>query len=376
MFEKIISKNVVNTGRQPEADIMKAFVLLNLAIIHVYVECSTAEELFYGLRYFFDSIIGGPFAAPFFMFSMGLGLAYTKKDSAEDLFRRGRDMLFIGIAHNVCRYLIPSLIGYVITKDADFYLARLPYRFFSNDILQFATLAFFTMGLLKKFKLSIKWIWVISVIMMFIALPFNGLYFDNHAINIILGFFIGTENPPGEPVIYTDFPLFIWFFIYASGSLFGELLKRVKDKKKFYAIVTPPCLIIFWATIIHQFVYEYGMMMGPGDNVFYHMNPYEALVCNLNSIACLGLCFFLSRILPGKIQDIANHISRNINVIYFIQWVLVFWTVDLIIYVITGSTHLDQIPALIVGIILSILTVILSDVWVNLRRRISNEKKI
>ena len=69
---RIFSDKEVNTGRQQELDLARAFIIFCLAIIHVTIECTSDEGLTSGIPYLFDTIIGGPFSAPMYMFVMGI----------------------------------------------------------------------------------------------------------------------------------------------------------------------------------------------------------------------------------------------------------------------------------------------------------------
>ena len=111
----MFSKEPVNTGRQGEIDFAKAVFVIQLAVIHMFVECTTDEGLYYGLPYFFDSITGGPFGAPMTIFAMGIGMNYSRRSEPKLLLKRGFATWMIGWLHNICKVLIPSIIGYAAT---------------------------------------------------------------------------------------------------------------------------------------------------------------------------------------------------------------------------------------------------------------------
>ena len=68
---------------------------------------------------------------------------------------------------------------------------------------------------------------------------------------------------------------------------------------------------------------------------------------------------------------VISSISKNITIVYFIQWVLVWWTANVVIYIACGSKYLTSLQSLILGLSLSVLSVVLAEVWVRFR----NEKK-
>ena len=358
--------------RQPEVDITKAFVIFFLATIHCFVECSTDKQLWGGLPYFFDSILGGPWAAPMFIFSMGIGLAFTTRNKASDLLRRGIHIMMIGLILNVCRFLIPSLVGYGITHDADFYISKLPYLFFGNDLLQFASLAMLLMALLKYLKLTPWKIFLTALVINIVSMFFNGLYLDNMTLNVILGHFIGIDN--GAELVVSDFPVFIWFLMYAGGLVFGTYLKNwtVEQKVKFYKTVSFPCFIVTTVIYVIEYKKGFGMMGGPGANVFYHLTTPEVFLCIGTEFAMLGCCYLICKMLPEKMMKIIEQISRAVTSVYFIQWILVWWAANVVIYAVRGSKYLESWQTLILGLILSTVSVVLGvcyQRWLKSRKK-------
>lgn len=360
--------------RQPEVDFAKAVLIFFLATIHVYVECSTDLQLWHGLPYFFDSVLGGPWAAPMFIFSMGIGLAFTSRNKPFDIFRRGINIIFAGVMLNVCRFLIPSLVGFFITGDTDFYLTDLSYRFFGNDLLQFAGLAMLLMAFLKYLKLTPWKIFGVGLGLSVISMFLNNTWFDNIPLNIVLGHFIGIDD--GNETVVSDFPLLVWFILYAGGLVFGQYLKKMKpeDKKKFYKTVSIPCFVITTVVYIIEYRMGFGMMGGPGANVFYHLTTPEVFLCVGTEFAMLGLYYLISLHLPVSLSASIERISRNVTIVYFIQWVLVWWSANVVIYIIRGNKYLESWQSLILGLFLSLLSVVLADCWVWLRKKMKAKK--
>ena len=116
-FSKYFTKEPCNLGRQRELDIGKAVPILCLPFVHCIIECCTEEQLLHGVPYAFDMIIGGPMAAPMFMFCMGATIHYSLKNTAKDMAMRGLKLSLVGFLLNICRFLIPYLIGYAATGD-------------------------------------------------------------------------------------------------------------------------------------------------------------------------------------------------------------------------------------------------------------------
>ena len=122
IYNKIFADKEINCGRQRELDLARSVIIFCLALIHCTIECTSDEGLTSGIPYLFDTIIGGPFSAPMYMFVMGIGMLYTRKNSPMQHLYRGAKILVAGYALNICRFLIPYLIGYAITGEYDKYI--------------------------------------------------------------------------------------------------------------------------------------------------------------------------------------------------------------------------------------------------------------
>ena len=376
-FSDIISKEEVNKGRQYELDIAKAFLIFSLAIVHLFCECSDPETMYNGLPYFFDSVIGGPWGAPVFIFCMGVGLAYSRHDQPKQLIMRGLGLGLTGLILNTCRFLIPSLVGYAITGNKEMYITPLPYRFFEGDILQFACFAMILMGICKNFKMKPFAIWILGLILNILSCFISNTDYGNPVLNVCIGYITGAEDA-GKNVL-TNFPLIVWFFVYASGFLFAYVIKRIKNKKAFYGIILPICVIPVAIVFPYEYYNRIEMMGGPGDNVFYHAKTYDVILCLLAIMSMIAVSYFISLILPEKIMKVICGISKNITIVYFIQWILVWWTANVFIYIIrgahSGSQYMSSLPTLLLGILLSIISIVLAELVSRHRKKKENAKK-
>ena len=356
----LFSSEPCNTQRQHEVDLAKAIVASCLAAIHVFVKCSTDEILdSYGIPYFFDSILGGPMAAPMFMFCMGIGLIYAKDHSPRHVFFRGVWLFCMSFVLNTVRYVIPSAIGYCITGDFDFYFDSMVIQFFSNDIWQFAGLAHMVMALFLKLGMTPFGTLIAGMVMHGVGYIFNDIDTGSDVTNLILCHLIGVGC---EGRIESDFPLLLWFVIYAAGFVYGYYLQHLKDKDRFYKMVTVPLLLISVSVMIGEAFMGVGMMGGSGANVFYHMSLPEAFVCIVFVIANLGIYYRITKHMTVRAIAIVEDMSRSLMGIYFVQWCLVMWTIDLIIYPLRGDKYLDWPYELLIGVILGYLSVVVGNI--------------
>ncbi len=343
----------INSGRQTELDLARAVVIFFLAFIHITIECSTDEALCGGIPYLFDTVIGGSFSAPLYMFVMGVGMFYAKKPH----FIRGIRLLGLSYVLNICRYLIPSLIGYGITGETEKYIQPLIYKVLGNDILTFAGIAMMLIALLISIKTPRWLMMILAFSSSALGTLLNGVDVGNDFGNIFLGYLIGTEDAAGN--VLSDFPLLNWLIFPLVGYLFGSVLVKVKDKKRFYLMLSPVCAIYTISYYIYGIKNEVGMF-GEGQNCYYHMIFRDAFASLTLIFGLIGIYYFISLILPKWIMKLAGGISKNITMVYCIHWVIVFVFANLILYIGRGSQILTSGEILIYGTIISVISIVIA----------------
>ena len=360
MKQKIFSDNIVNSGRQQELDLAKAILTFFLPFVHCIIECTPEDGLTHGIPYIFDTVLGGPLGAPMYMFAMGIGMVYTRHHTSGDYVRRGIRIGIAGYALNICRFLIPFLIGYMITGDYDKYIDPLPYRVFGNDILQFACLTMLCVALFVKFRLSDRAMLLVCLGMSLLGTCLSGIDVSMPYGNIFLGYLIGTEDAAGK--VFSDFPLLNWLLIPVCGYVFGKRLLHVKDKKLFYGILSPIGILV---TIIYfsvGIINGFGMF-GEGQNCYYHLSTPDAIASLMAAVGILGIYHVLSSHLPNRILSLTGEISRNLNAVYCIHWVIVMVSIDVVIYIIQGTQELSVPMTMLLSTCISIISILTAHFW-------------
>lgn len=354
------SEEIVNSGRQPEVDLAKAVIIFCLALVHCTIECTPEESLASGIPYLFDSVIGGPVSAPMFMFAMGIGMVYTKHRTPQDYVRRGLKIGITGFALNLWRFLVPLFVGYKITGDYEKYIVPLPYRILGNDILQFACLVMLLMALFVWLRISKAEMLLICLGMSLLGTCVNGMDMGTPYCNIFLGYLIGTEDPAG--MVASDFPLLNWMIVPASGYIFGTYLLRVKNKKRFYKKVSAAGLLITGLYFPVGISNRWGMF-GEGQNCYYHLTTADAAVSLALTIGLLGIYYMLCEHLPDNVMICVGEVSRNINMIYCIHWVLVMFITNDILYILNGTQELSVSLTMLLGLSISIVSILTAHFW-------------
>lgn len=315
-------KDRVNTGRQPELDVAKVFAIFYMVIIHVYEEMSVVN---YWARP--DSIfrvvlefLGGPLAAPVFMFAMGVGMVYTKRRTPRAFAIRGLKLLLASYILNVVRMTIP------------FYLAKLCGDSWGGwtvidtigvvDILQFAGMAFLLTALLEKCKAGRRVVLAVALALQGIGLFFlNDFYYLSPVAKYTLGLFFHTNTN-------VAFPLTLWYVYPAFGLCFGEYLQTVSNKKLMYnriAIISAAGLLGMSAGIRHLGWSPLDIFALAGDA--YYIQHLPGTLWTLSVIGLqLFVCYRLSLIMSEPLVKGAESVSRKLNTIYLVQWVIIPYT--------------------------------------------------
>ena len=363
----------VNTGRQWELDMARAIPVLCLPIIHCIIECCTDEMLESGIPYLFDTVIGGPFSAPMYLFAMGVSVNYSRRKTPVKLALRGLDLVLISFVLNICRFLIPYLIGYAVSGDREQFIEPLIYRVLGNDVLLFAGLAYLMIALFIKWKLSEKQMMLTAIAFSAAGALTTGIDTGIPIANILLGSFIPTEDQTG--LLISDFPLLTWFIVPISGLCFGRLLMRVRpeDKGRFYMTVSVPALTfaaIYMCTGIEHTV----GMFGEGQNCYYHMMPWDMFECIMLSIGMLGVWYVVTEHISSRSMAFFTDVSSKITSFYCIHWVFVRTITNVIIYIKNGTQVLPVWKTLLLSAGIIVVTLILAEIWRNIRIRITEER--
>lgn len=370
--DKIFSSNEINTSRQWELDVARSVIIFCLALIHVTIECTSDEGLCSGIPYLFDTIIGGPFSAPMYMFVMGIGMAYTKDNSPAAHFSRGVKIFVFAYVLNICRFLIPYSIGYAVTGDYAEYIEPLLYKVLGNDILTFAGIAMMVMALFIKLGFSDRLMIATATAMCALGTLLNGIDAGNPLGNIFLGYLIGTEDAAG--MVLSDFPVLNWMLFPVCGYAFGHVLKRVKNKDLFYLTFSLPALAAA-AVYFTIGIYRETGMFGEGQNCYYHMIFSDVLASLCLTVGMIGLYYFIMKIMPSRLFGIALNISEHITEIYFIHWVIVSFVVNLFMYIMRGTTLLTPLQVVVLGTAISIVSIVIANSITKFKERGRNIEK-
>ena len=334
-----LEKQPVNTGRQLEVDCAKFICLVGMVIVHCFDVFVSFSDTSSSIQYVFLIVLNSIFGAGTFMFCMGIGIAYSRNNTPARLMKRGVKLFLLGYLLN----LLCALSYLLLLRDVALFVTYLV----GLDILQFAGLALFLFGLLRRLRCPDWGIGILALVLSGVGSLICGLDLGNPAANILCGLFIGSFDY--EWMTGGIFPLFNWFIFVVAGYLFAQyLLRRCQNKAKLYWPLSGAAAIVLAAYQGIAIPRRLGMM---GSVLrFHHITLPEALIGLAGAVFALGVYALLSRRLPKRVQAGITEVSRNISTIYCIQWVVLAWAVS--IWVLCGKPAFSD-PAIIgIGLVL------------------------
>lgn len=324
-MRKLFSKESVNSGRQVELDLAKCLAIIFMISLHcLMVTSGFNNDVSLCMQRGIAQLLGGPFAAPVFMFSMGVGIVYSKRQEPIYLIKRGIKLMLLGLVVNIGEFFLPHFLAGKLLGEWDIFPIAGGLLLFCVDVLAFAGLAMIVIGVLKKLKLVSWQIVLIAVVLSVIASFVRFHDFGSDVLNLITGYFIGSKGG------FTAFPLFNWLIFPAVGMLCGEWYIRCSNKKK---------LMCLWplalAISVTYFVISWSMPNGflsEDVHYYYFMTTIDAVFCLICIYGVIGLCYFISILLPDSVKRFISKTSGNLNAIYVIQWFAIPLTYIFICY--------------------------------------------
>ncbi len=348
-MKRVLAGDAINTGRQIELDVARGLAVLFMIMVHLmeYLSNEAVQTSLFGETVFF---LGGIPAAPVFMFLMGIGVVYSQKSQPVFFIKRGIAILIAGYSLNILRGFLPGLAQWQLTGDDYYYYLAIDNLIYI-DILQFAGLSLIFFGFLKLFtskttvtSLSISAFCIINLLVINIEA-------ENYTLAALTGLFWGSSE-------YSYFPFLSWIFYPLAGFLYGSLLIRCADKKRFYVMSFVSAFpLMLMCGFIFEFIFsiDYGML----DNYnYYHHHLAGNIVFTAFVISWISMMFFVFRNVTGFVYQILSRWSKNITEIYFIHWILIGWLV-----VGTGYNTLDIYAYLMIVIIITTCSDLLAFIY-------------
>lgn len=307
-----------NTGRQFELDFARGMAVVFMIFVHVMIVFSNKDVVNTPYGQIVD-IFGGVPAAPVFMFLLGCGIVFSKKNDAKTLTKRGIGIFISGYALNFFRAVLPTIIGeLVITpnpKSLSEIMPELYIAFFNVDILQFAGLAFLFFALLKIVRINDIGI-VCCIVIGLLLNQFIPHQLEGQILAPITSLFIGGDNH------LSYFPFLTWICYPLAGYLFASILQLSTDKTRFYLFVGLVSGLLF--NIYFFIAITFNLSTGYESESAYY---FHGAIINLYYVAFvlfwISILYFISRKFPLKMQRFFEKLSRETSHIYIIHWLFI-----------------------------------------------------
>ena len=340
----------IEDKRRHEFDYAKTLAIFFMVIIHVIEEISHVEfeALPSGFWENFIQFGAGPLAAPVFIFSMGLGIVYSRSQEPIQLFKRGVKLLIVALDRNICRDVIPRLIVCLISGSApDWEVFR--YQLFNIDILHFAGLAFMLTALLKKLKVPVLALVPIGIIMQITGNELALVFAPTGLAEILLSYIFDTGGD------LACFPILPWYLSLTVGILAGTIIQKFDEKlNRLYSIGFwgGVSLLLGFLFACHYYDVDIRLFHALYEDAFYGQTYFHFLYNTLIIVIELSLIYLIIRNWK-KDLPFASFCGKNLTTIYVVQWMIIGWLTSFQDYLKLG-------PGMEMSVVLGILIALLS----------------
>ena len=356
-MKNCFAKEPVNLGRQKELDIAKGMAIIFMVFCHSFEILSgffdpeISTDLAYGIL---DVVLVGSFAAPVFMFCMGISFCYSRKNSAGDMVRRALSVAGVALLLEIARTAIPGLLEWLIFRDPE--CIEYVYVFFEADILQFAALSMLVIALFKKLNLK-PYVMVIIAVLCSVAGQLLQWVSTGSAVGDLFTGFIWHSHD------YSYFPLLNWLIFPVCGYVFGGVWQRFQNKEPFFRWVTPISWVISIAYFIPMaFLGEY--YLSGGD--YYGLGIGDAVFAFVICFAMIGLGYYLVK-WGGIVTDWLDSMGNRVTSVYCIHWTLYCFLYLILLCVL--ENYLPQWVLIVASVSVLAASDLLSRLYVKLKKR-------
>ena len=336
-MSRYFAKEKVNTGRQPELDLLKALCVVGMIFVHVFLDLGKNV-----MPTVIDDYLTEFFGAATFMICMGIGMRYMRRQSPGTYVVRGFGLLTIGQFLNILRNALFNLIAWWAT-GRQFFIAN-AFLILQADILTFAGLSFMLMALFKRLKLSDGTILSISVGMSLLALILWHLVKmpENYMANQMIGFFIISDAE-------SYFPLLCYFIFVAFGYFIGGYYPRIKDKRALANRVMAVCFPLALIYYVFRFTMDMSFLPELGTDLQYNMKPTpDAIATCLFTLGFLALLKRFVEAIGGKLPKLVGHFSAYINSYYCLSYMFIL-PIQTLLMALTGHVLSGKVLPLLYG---------------------------
>jgi uncharacterized membrane protein len=294
-------------------DLARGFTVLFIPAIHCVILYSSFEVHHSLLGTVFAFIAEWP-GAQILMLLMGVSFALSRSNSPKKVLRKVIALLVIGYLMNYLKFVLPIQVG-IMPKDflalyANGQFTQLDY-FLTGDIMQFAAISLVILLLVSRSAYSALVASYLAVAVILVSPLLWDLQSDNLFLNHLLSLLVG--KPPN-----TYFPLFPWLVYPLAGFAIGIAIK-IKYHKLYRDLFVAGTLVFLFEYLTQFTKFHFTATS------FYRTNPDGTLMHLAFVVAWFAMWHYISKkYARNKFFSLLIFMSKNITLIYFIQWVLIF----------------------------------------------------
>ena len=287
------------------------------------------------------SFLGGPTAAPVFMFLMGASLAFSSRTSFRSLAVRGLWLLWLGYLLNVLRGVIPAYLGLssgIVTAEqiAPF---TIPWLLTTVDVHHMAGLSLVAIAGLRLAGQP-GWPWLGLAAAVVVAGPFlRGLEFGTPLLDAPL-----TPILSGAPNVY--YAVVPWIAYPLVGAVFGVVMARATDRARVFR----------WGAVGGLALCAAGLALFAASppsfdvNTYWRMPPsYFVGITGLVLVWLFACDLAVRHVRENRAFTFLYGWSSRVIAIYFTHWVIVGWGVGLF------GFRSQPLEGALIGIVVAIL---------------------
>ena len=352
--------------RRYELDLLKDVAIIAMIICHaVYMLGEHIETYHQDVAYFIGDYVFGSYlaVAHAFMFAMGFGIVFSRKNKPLDLVKRGIFVYIAGFVLNFFRYGVYALIDGLIEGQ---FAEETVYAFVVQDIFHFAGLALLFTGALKALKLKEWHIFLVGVILSAIGAPLAFTFNGHPVLNYIIGHFVVTTEEA------STFAFLNWYVFVGFGLLFGQILRQAQDKDKLYRGVLAISTPILAAYIVLSCVF--GPFFLTKNGWYYAISLPDAIGLLSIDMTLLAVFYFLVKKIPKDKLSVPVEMSKNLTPIYVAQWCIIGFVDSIFCYLL--GFIIPYWAEYVLGVALIFVCYWIAKGWRRIQRIILDKKQM
>jgi uncharacterized membrane protein len=275
------------------------------------------------------SFLGGPTAAPVFMFLMGASLAFSSRTSFRSLAVRGLWLLWLGYLLNFLRGVIPAYLGLQagVVNQEQIAPFTLPWLATTVDVHHMAGLSLIGIAALRAGAGRPGWVWLALGAVVVLAGPFlRGLELGIPVLDGAL-----TPILSGAPNVY--YAVIPWIAFPLVGAVYGAAMARAgrtPDGRAAAARIRVFRLgAVLGAALCAAGVGLFVVAPPSFDvNTYWRMPPSYFVAITGLVLVWLWACDLVVRhVRANRAFTFLYGWSTDVIAIYFTHWVVVGWGV-------------------------------------------------